>query len=84
MQQADKNNLQKLGLVIKNARLNKCKSLNKFAMQKGFITPATLSRIENGIADLKLSTLIRISYMLGVRPSELLKNVDFDYNFEDE
>ena len=37
-------------------------SLNKFALTKGDITSATLSRLENGINDCKLSTLLRINF----------------------
>lgn len=84
MQQIDKENLNKLGKKIKQIRTKKCKSLNKFALQKGFITPATLSRIENGLVDLKFSTLLKIAYILGVTPDKLIKDIDFNYNFEDE
>ncbi len=84
MQQVDKENLKKLGKRIKQARIVKSKSLNKFALQNGFITPATLSRIENGLVDLKFSTLLKISHMLKIQPSQLIKNIDFNYNFDDE
>jgi transcriptional regulator with XRE-family HTH domain len=84
MQQIDKENLKKLGLKIKQERTKKSKSLNKFALQKGFVTPATQSRIENGLVDLKFSTLLKIAHMLETEPSALLKDIDFNYNFEDE
>ncbi len=84
MQQIDRENLIKLGKEIKKIRTKKCKSLNKFALQKGFITPATLSRIENGLVDLKFSTLLKVSHILGIKPENLIKNIDFSYNFEDE
>ena len=84
MQQIDKENLIKLGKEIKKFRTKKCKSLNKFALQKGFITPATLSRIENGLVDLKFSTLLKISHMLEIEPYKLIKNIGFDYSFDDE
>ncbi|MDD3238377.1 MAG: helix-turn-helix transcriptional regulator [Candidatus Gastranaerophilales bacterium] len=84
MQQNDKENLKKLGLKIKELRLAKSKSLNEFVLAKGFVTTATWSRVENGLFDLKFSTLLRIAYMLDVRVEDLLKEIDFDYSFTDE
>ena len=84
MQQNDKENLKKLGLKIKELRLEKSKSLNEFVLAKGFVTTATWSRVENGLFDSKFSTLLRIAYMLDVRVEDLLKEIDFDYSFTDE
>jgi len=84
MQQIDKENLTKIGLKIKEIRLSKSKSLNEFVLAKGFVTTATWSRVENGLFDLKFSTLLRIAYMLDLKVEELLKEIDFDYNFSDE
>ena len=84
MQQADKNNIRKLGIKIKDLRTKKSKSLNKFALQKGFITPATLSRIENGLVDLKFSTFLKLAHILDIEPHKLIKDIKFDYNFDDE
>ena len=84
MQQVDKENLRKIGLKIKELRLSKSKSLNEFVLAKGFVTTATWSRVENGLFDLKFSTLLRIAYMLDLKVEDLLKEIDFDYNFSDE
>jgi len=84
MQQIDKENLTKIGLKIKEIRLSKSKSLNEFVLAKGFVTTATWSRVENGLFDLKFSTLLRIAYMLDLKVEDLLKEIDFDYNFSDE
>ncbi len=84
MQQIDKENLTKIGLKIKELRLSKSKSLNEFVLAKGFVTTATWSRVENGLFDLKFSTLLRIAYMLDLKVEDLLKEIDFDYNFSDE
>ena len=84
MQQIDKENLTKIGLKIKEIRLSKSKSLNEFVLAKGFVTTATWSRVENGLFDLKFSTLLRIAYMLDLKIEDLLKEINFDYNFSDE
>ena len=58
-------------------------SLNEFAFKSLLITSATQSRIENGIVDLKFSTLIKIANALGLTPSELLEGFDFKYDIND-
>lgn len=83
MQQSDKNNLKKFGQKVKSLRMKESKSLNEFVMKKGYLTTATWSRVENGLFDLKFSTLLRIAKMLDTDISELLKSCDFDYNFQD-
>ena len=72
--------LQLFGQHIKTIRLKKKMSLNEFAYKSMLITPATQSRIENGLVDLKFSTLIKISNALNITPSELLEG--FNYKFE--
>lgn len=52
-------------------------SLNYFAF-KNYIEPSTLSRIEKGLLELKLSNLVKIAKGFDMTPSELLKM------FEDE
>ena len=80
MQQSKTKNLEKLAIRIKTLRLQKSKSLNKFVFSKGNVTSATWSRVENGLVDVKFSTLIQISAMLEVKLDELLKDIDFDYS----
>ena len=81
MQQVDIENLKKFGQKVKELREKKSESLNKFVMSQDVLTTATWSRIENGKFDFKLSTLLRVAYMLGIKVEDLLKSVDFDYNF---
>ena len=81
MQQVDIENLKKFGQKVKELREKKSESLNKFVMSQDILTTATWSRIENGKFDFKLSTLLRVAYMLGIKVEDLLKSVDFDYNF---
>lgn len=83
MQQIDKENLAKLSNKIKELRLKHPKSLNKFILNNGHLTTATWSRLENGINDFKFSTLLRVAYLLDLKIDELLKDIDFDYNFEE-
>ena len=84
MQQSDKENLKKLGTRIKELCLSKCKSLNKFVFSKGFTTTATWSRIENGLFDPKFSTLLKVACMLDLKIEDLLKEINFNYNFSDD
>lgn len=80
MQQQNKNLLQLFGRHIKQLRMQKKMSLNEFAFKSLLITSATQSRIENGLVDLKFSTLIKIANALNITPAELLE--DFDFHFE--
>ena len=84
MQQVDKENLEKLGQKINELRLLKSSSLNQFVLSNGCTTTATWSRVENGLVDLKFSTLLKFAHALGVTVDELLKGINFDYNFSDE
>lgn len=79
MQQQNKKLLQIFGQHIKNLRMQKKMSLNEFAFKSLLITSATQSRIENGLVDLKFSTLIKIANALNVSPSELLEGFDFKF-----
>jgi len=82
MQQRFQNNLNKLGLRIRNLRLNQSKSLNALVLGREDITTATWSRIENGKVNVKFSTLIEVASVLGITLDELLKDVDFSYSKE--
>ena len=84
MQQIDKENIKKLSNKIKRLRLNQSESLNKFILSNGHLTTATWSRLENGINDCKFSTLLRVSYLLNMKIDELLKDIDFNYNFDED
>lgn len=84
MQQVESKNLKILGKRVKNLRIEKSKSLNEFVLSRGFLTTATWSRVENGLFDLKFSTLLKIAKMLDVDVAELLNGCDFDYNFDED
>lgn len=84
MQQIDKENIKKLSERIKKLRLEQSKSLNKFVLSNGYLTTATWSRLENGINDYKFSTLLRVSRLLNIKIDELLKDIDFTYDFNEE
>jgi len=84
MQRIDKENIKKLSERIKKLRLEQSKSLNKFVLSNGYLTTATWSRLENGINDYKFSTLLRVSRLLNIKIDELLKDIDFTYDFNEE
>ena len=52
-------------------------------MKNSDTTTATWSRLENGKNDIKLSSLLRVAASLNISVCELLKDIDFDYNFEE-
>lgn len=80
MQHQNEKLLQLFGQHVKSLRMQKKMSLNEFAFKSLLITSATQSRIENGLVDLKFSTLIKIANALNITPAELLE--DFDFKFE--
>ncbi len=84
MQQVERKNLKILGKRVKDLRIEKSKSLNEFVLSRGFLTTATWSRVENGLFDLKFSTLLKIAKMLEVDVVELLNGCDFDYDFDED
>lgn len=84
MQQIDKENITKLANRIKELRLKHSKSLNKFILNNGHLTTATWSRLENGINDFKFSTLLRVAYLLDLKIDDLLKDINFNYDFKED
>lgn len=84
MQQVERKNIKILGKRVKDLRIEKSKSLNEFVLSRGFLTTATWSRVENGLFDLKFSTLLKIAKMLEVDVAELLNGCDFDYDFDED
>lgn len=79
MQHLNNELLHLFGEHIKTLRTKKKMSLNEFAYKSLLITPATQSRIENGLVDLKFSTLIKIANAMNITPSELLNGFDYKY-----
>lgn len=84
MQQIGKENITKLANRIKELRLKHSKSLNKFILNNGHLTTATWSRLENGINDFKFSTLLRVAYLLDLKIDDLLKDINFNYDFKED
>lgn len=83
MQQYKKEILKSLGERIKKLRSKKSSSLNSFAFNKGSITSATLSRVENGLVDVKFTTLLKVAQSLEISLSDLFKDLKFNKH-EDE
>lgn len=79
MQQQNQKLLQSFGQHIRRLRTQKKMSLNEFAFKSLLITSATQSRIENGLVDLKFSTLVKMANALNISPSELLEGFDFKF-----
>lgn len=84
MQYYEKENSINLGKRIKELRLQQSKSLNAFVMNRGGLTTASWSRIENGKFDAKFSTIIKVAAMLGISITELLQDIQFDYTLEED
>lgn len=83
MQQVDKENLKNFGENVRKIRISKSTSLNKLAFSKDGVTSATLSRIENGLVDLKFSTLIRLVKTLDISLVDLFKNYEYKIPTDD-
>ena len=84
MQQADRENLIKLGKRVKYLREQTKESLNSFVLNRGGLTTATWSRIENGKFDIKFSTLIKVAALLNITVNELLKDIPINYYVNDD
>ncbi len=83
MQYHEKENSLKLGKRIKELRMQKSHSLNAFVNERGGLTTASWSRLENGKFDAKFSSLVKVAAMLGISLEELICGVDLDYSIED-
>lgn len=83
MQDKDKNALKILGKRIQELRKKTGESLDSFASLRGGTTSASLSRVENGLVDVKFTTLLKISCALKIPLAEILKDLDFDYTLDD-
>jgi transcriptional regulator with XRE-family HTH domain len=82
MQHQDKELLKMFGKRIKAMRIKQNKSLNSFSFNSDLLTSATLSRIENGLVDLKFSTLIKLANSLNMKPEDMLHDFDFKYEID--
>jgi len=70
--QHDNNICKKFGVHLKKLREAKSLSLNMLAYEND-LNKSTLSRIENGLVDPKLSTLNKIAESLEISLDELMK-----------
>ena len=68
---------KQLSGYLKKRRLKTKKSLNQFC-EESHIEPSTLSRIENGLLELKMSVLVKIALGLDTTPAILLTDFE-DY-----
>jgi transcriptional regulator with XRE-family HTH domain len=71
MQQASK--VKAFGKHLRNLRIARGIALEKVAYEGDDLTKATISRIENGLVDPKLSTLIKIADSLDIALHDLMK-----------
>ena len=78
MEQDEKKIFKNLGEYLKSLRLRQNKSLNIFAYEND-MTTATVSRVENGLVDSKLSTLIKYAKGLEIPLENILKHLNIDY-----
>ncbi|MGN0014712.1 MAG: helix-turn-helix domain-containing protein [Candidatus Gastranaerophilaceae bacterium] len=84
MQHKGKKNLEILAKKIKSLREERSKSLNRFVFERGGITGATWSRIENAKVDLKFTTLVKVAAMLNIKVEELFSKLDLDYSLDED
>lgn len=62
----------RFGQHVKKLRIKQGKTLEKLAYEGDSLTKATVSRVENGLVDPKLSTMIKIAESLEISLSDLM------------
>lgn len=82
MERNDKKLTKRLGKYLKVLREEKGISLNLFAYEND-LTTATVSRIENGLVDTKICTLIKYARGLEVPLEHILLKLEIDYSNQD-
>lgn len=75
---SEKTLLINLGKHLKSLREAKNISLNMFAYEND-LTTATVSRIENGLVDLKFSTLVKYARALEKPLEEIIQELNITY-----
>ncbi len=83
MQRDDGNIRKRLGICLKSLREQKGTSLNIFAYEND-LTTATVSRIENGLVDTKLTTLIKYARGLEIPLENIIVELHIDYSDSDD
>lgn len=79
MEQDEKQLIKLLGNYLKSLREGQNKSLNIFAYEND-MTTATVSRVENGLVDSKISTLIKYAKGLEIPLETILTNLNINYS----
>ena len=82
MRRDEKKLIKHLGNYLKKLREQKKKSLNIFAYEND-LTTATVSRVENGLVDSKLSTLIKYAKGLETPLEDILMHLNINYSNEE-
>lgn len=82
MEQDEKQIIKLLGNYLKTLREEQNKSLNIFAYEND-MTTATVSRVENGLVDLKFSTLVKYAKGLEIPLETILTHLNIDYTNDD-
>ncbi len=68
--------IKTFGNKIKDLRIGKYSaSINKFAFEND-LDKGNLSRLENGLTEVKLTTLWKIAQALGVSPKKLIGSIE--------
>lgn len=66
--------------ILRNARLNK--GITHSQLSSSLHTHATtISKLEKGVYHLRLTMFFRICEILGLEPSEVIKEARFEYGF---
>lgn len=83
MEYSEKEIFKTLGEYLKSLRISQNKSLNIFAYEND-MTTATVSRVENGLVDSKLSTLIKYAKGLEIPLEKIIQHLDIEYSNDDK